>query len=234
MAERFFAYNITPGRIQLEADEAHHALKVKRLNIGDAIEVTNGAGWVGFGQLVKGHPRRCEIDIFSVQHIEPPVHCLKLVVGITKTTERMEWMIEKCVELGVQEISFTTMDRTQRSNVNLERLEKKAIGAIKQSKQAYLPHLTASSGLQEALSPEPDSPIFIADVEAKIDAKSALTQKPIKKTIVIIGPEGGFSAEEQQVFLERRAQKINLGPSTLRTETAAIYICALFRSQVLF
>ena len=145
----------------------------------------------------------------------------------------MEWLVEKAVEIGVGEITLLQCDHSERSFLKTDRLEKLAVSAMKQSLHTLLPKINPAVNLSEWLrSPLSAlySPLkFIAHCEAdKPRVPLATALQPGKDTVVLIGPEGDFSDEEIALALECGFQPVSLGPSRLRTETAALYAVAAF------
>lgn len=136
----------------------------------------------------------------------------------------MEWFVEKVTELGIDEITLLECDHSERSFLKIERLQKVAISAMKQSQKATLPRINKSqpfSSITQNISPYK----YIAFVDHgnpqhlfKIAPKSG-------NYIVLIGPEGDFSSEELENALQADFLKVSLGPSRLRTETAGIAAC---------
>ena len=145
----------------------------------------------------------------------------------------MEWLVEKAVEIGVGEITLLQCDHSERSFLKTDRLEKLAVSAMKQSLHTVLPKINPAVNLSDWLrSPLSalHSPLkFIAHCEAdKPRVPLATALQPGKDTVVLIGPEGDFSDEEIALALECGFQPVSLGPSRLRTETAALYAITAF------
>ena len=150
----------------------------------------------------------------------------------TKNPSRMEWLVEKAVEVGVGEITLLQCDHSERSFLKTDRLEKLAISAMKQSLHTTLPHINPAVNLKDWLNSQLstlNSQLkFIAHCEAdKPRTPLANALKPSTNAVVLIGPEGDFSEEEIALALQCGFQPVSLGPSRLRTETAALYaVCA--------
>ena len=150
-------------------------------------------------------------------------------IGIapTKNIDRTEWAIEKCVEMGADEITLLLCEHSERKTVNIERLQKIVVSAAKQSLKTRFPILKPLTKMTD-LQVEGDK--FIAHcIEGykATDEKHALKDKIIRghQTTVLIGPEGDFSPAEVEWALANGYQPVSLGAARLRTETAAIVAC---------
>ena len=146
----------------------------------------------------------------------------------------MEWLVEKAVEIGVGEITLLQCDHSERSFLKTERLEKLAVSAMKQSLHTVLPTINPPVKLSEWLSQafrQSGTQVLklIAHCEAdKPRTPLAAALQPGRDAVVLIGPEGDFSEEEIQLALECGFTPVSLGPSRLRTETAALYAVTAF------
>ncbi|MGX8712385.1 MAG: 16S rRNA (uracil(1498)-N(3))-methyltransferase [bacterium] len=224
------------GFCTLDAEESRHAVRVLRLREGDEINVTDGRGNLYRCRIVVADDRACTVEAveqdFSILNSQFSIH---LAVAPTKNPSRMEWLVEKAVEIGVGEITLLNCDHSERSFLKTDRLEKLAVSAMKQSLHTLLPPIHPAVNLSDWLNSHihtfTHSHIqrFIAHCEAnkpRIPLATAL--QPGKYTIVLIGPEGDFSEEEIALALECGFQPVSLGPSRLRTETAALYAITAF------
>lgn len=220
----FYYPNISVGAFSFNEEESKHCIKVLRHKAGDTLQLIDGKGSLAQAIITKDHPKKCEGEITQVTLFEPNRNYqLAISIAPTKQHERIDWLVEKACEIGVDEINFITCHNSERERVNLERLQKICISAIKQSKQYYLPALGELKPLKEYLKTEPDWQKYIAWCETNDTDNLAikLTQSP-KKIHLLIGPEGDFSAQEISYVKEVGYQPISLGPNILRTETAAI------------
>ena len=232
----FYCKDITPeGFCTLDAEESRHAVRVLRLREGDEINVTDGRGNLYRCRIVTADDRACVIEAaeqeFSTLHSPFSIH---LAVAPTKNPSRMEWLVEKAVEIGVGEITLLECDHSERTFLKTDRLEKVAISAMKQSLHTLLPEIHPAVPLKDwltkPLSHSATQPLkFIAHCEAdKPRSPLATVLQPGKDAVVLIGPEGDFSEEEIARALECGFQPVSLGPSRLRTETAALYAVTAF------
>ncbi len=228
----FYSKDISSsGFCTLDAEESRHAVRVLRLREGDTIHVTDGQGHLYQCRIVTADDRGCHVEVvetLSTPH--SPLPALHLAVAPTKNPSRMEWLVEKAVEIGVGEITLLQCDHSERSFLKTERLEKIAVSAMKQSLHLTLPRINGAVSLSEWLSSNHrSSQRFIAHCEAdKPRTPLGAALKPGQDTVVLIGPEGDFSEEEIVLAMECGFQPVSLGPSRLRTETAALYAVTAF------
>jgi 16S rRNA (uracil1498-N3)-methyltransferase len=164
-----------------------------------------------------------------------------MAIGITKQTDRLEWFVEKATEIGVREITLLITNHTGRHKVNVERLNKIAIAALKQSGNVYLPVISLPSRFENFISKSDlsfrsrlvgreissaNSLKLICTATQETEIKNVIGQH--KKVIALIGPEGDFTKDELQLAFDNGYQPVSLGPHRLRTETAALTAaCAL-------
>jgi 16S rRNA (uracil1498-N3)-methyltransferase len=160
------------------------------------------------------------------QEYEKKDFYIHLIIAPTKNMDRMEWMLEKCVEIGIDEISFIQTRYSERKEIKTQRLEKIAIGAMKQSLKAYLPKINEMISWKDFLKKENSENFkMIAHLEEGNRKFIQPFAKPNSKYAVLIGPEGDFSPEEIKQAIEKGFQPVTLGNSRLRTETAGLVAC---------
>ena len=118
----------------LSEAESLHCVKVLRHQVGDSLFVTDGVGHLYQAQIIEAKAKACKLHNFQLIREEAPkgFH-IHLAIAPTKNIERMEWFVEKAIELGVDQITFLKCQNSERKGINLERMEKKAVGAMKQS-----------------------------------------------------------------------------------------------------
>jgi 16S rRNA (uracil1498-N3)-methyltransferase len=231
----FYSKDITPdGFCTLDAEESRHAVRVLRMREGDTINVTDGRGNLYQCRIVQADDRACVVEVVgntSNQAIKQP--SIHLAMAPTKNPARMEWLVEKAVEIGVGEITLLQCDHSERTFLKTERLEKLAVSAMKQSLHLSLPCInpvvSLRDWLQSSIITNHSSLKFIAHCEAdKPRMPLAAALQPGSDTVVLIGPEGDFSEEEIALALDAGFTPVSLGPSRLRTETAALYAVTAF------
>lgn len=218
---------------ELSEEESKHAVRVLRLRAGDEVTLADGLGASYTAHLTDDHPKRCKLAITQVTH-HTKASQLHIAICPTKNSDRIEWFIEKAVELGVARISFLTCERSERTKINMERCIKTAVSAMKQSKQWWLPELDDALPFTTFCKAHAAQHThkFIAWCETPhTSALSALLPTQSAPALVLIGPEGDFSPDETNVATQLGFQPVSLGNSILRTETAGIYVCALMRGK---
>ena len=223
----FYAPDIKDS-LTLPEEESNHCVQVLRRTAGDEVVVTDGVGNLYHCVITNPHRKHCELRIESVETPEA-LHEGWIRIGIapTKNIDRTEWAIEKCVEMGADEIVLLLCEHSERKTVNIERLQKIVVSAAKQSLKARFPILKPLTKMTD-LTVAGDR--FIAHcIEGykATDDKRALKDKIVRghETTVLIGPEGDFSPEEVKWALEQGYEPVSLGAARLRTETAAVVAC---------
>jgi len=216
----FYQPELINGIRHLDADESRHAIKVLRLNIGQEMNLIDGKGTFYKARITSDNHRKCEFEVIEEKPEAKTDRFRHIVVAPTKNLDRTEWFVEKAVEIGVDRISFILSKNSERKVLKTERLRKKAISAMKQSIKAHLPIIDEMVSLKEFLSSTDGDNKFIAyvDFDNPVELKSVVG----KDSIVIIGPEGDFTHQEVDLAVDNGFQKVSLGQSRLRTETAAL------------
>lgn len=220
----FYQPEITEGVVHLDEEESRHCIKVLRKNSGDLIHITDGKGSFYDALITKADARQCE---FSVKEKKPQTarrYRIHIAISPTKNADRIEWFVEKAVELGVDEITLMDCDKTERSHIKSSRLQKVAVSAMKQSLKAFLPVVNDMTPFSDVLKTKRASG-FIAYVDASNPLHLRQAAAGFQDALLLIGPEGDFSKEELSHALNAGFQKVSLGPSRLRTETAGMAAC---------
>ena len=228
-----FAPDLAPAAAtyQLSEEESKHAVRVLRLNVGDAVALLNGRGSLFTATVADANPKRCQLRITQHETVPPRPHFTHVAVAPTKNLDRMEWFVEKAVEIGVERISFLRCARSERRELKLERLEKIVVSALKQSGQAWLPQLDDMTDYAAFVASVAPETTFIAHLEAGERTALAQVAGAGPGCCVLIGPEGDFTPAEITLALSRGIRPVTLGASRLRTETAAL--AAVFTAQII-
>ena len=213
-------YTSNPNATILEADEFFHCTKVLRNREKDIIYLTDGKGNLYESEILKIKKNQC--DIRSIKKIKTLKKNKKnhVVISVIKSQNRLEWMVEKLTEIGIDEITFISTKHSEKSNINYKRIDKKIISALKQCKSLFKPKINKLISVNDFLKYDFEtSNKYIADLSSKIEMKK---NKNHINSLIVIGPEGDFSKEELEDFKKKGYQKISLGNQVLRSETAAI------------
>ena len=215
----------------LNKEESHHCCKVLRLNEGQEIRIINGIGEIGTGIITAADSKKTQFKIDELKHYPEPVRSCAIAIAPTKSNDRFEFFLEKAVELGVSKIIPILCHRSERKNLNHERMMKIVMSATKQSLRAYLPELkplTKFNGLEQEVK---NSTSFIAHCEE--GEKTELDEVSASNTLILIGPEGDFTDKEIALANNWGAKPLSLGINRLRTETAGIFAAAaICKNQV--
>lgn len=213
---------------ELTPEESWHCTKVLRIKAGEQIHLIDGKGNFYEGILSIVNEKKCVADITSgprTQNKHP--YYLHLAIAPTKSIDRMEWLVEKSVEIGIDEITFMRCKNSERTIIKKDRLIKIAESAVKQSLQAYIPKINGLTNFNEVLSKDADLKFI-----AHCDESDKKTLKDFelcnRKSLVLIGPEGDFSNEEISSAKTTGFSELSLGVHRLRTETAGLYVCNAF------
>ena len=227
-----FAPDLRAGQLAylLAEDESKHAVRVLRLGTGSPVTLIDGRGGIFRATITEANPKRCALAITSHELIAPRPAYLHVAVAPTKNLDRMEWLVEKAVEVGVERLTFLRCARSERRDLKLERLEKIAISALKQSGQPYLPQLDELTDYAAFLQAVDPATTFIAHLAEGERLPLAQVVAAAPRCCVLIGPEGDFTPAEIDLALARGVRPVTLGTSRLRTETAAL--AAVFTAQV--
>ena len=227
---RFYCPDIA-DTLTLGEEDSKHCVRVLRMAEGDTIEVVDGTGTLYTCRITMAHPKRCAIVVLeSVK--QPPHwgHCIVLAIAPTKNLDRIEWLIEKCVEMGIDRIIPLRCHNSERTVLKTERLRKIMVAAMKQSLKATLPQLDEMTSLEQVMSEPFDGTRCIAYCDTMLPREQRLTlahaYRPGSDVMVLIGPEGDFSPEEVQAATAAGFVPVTLGESRLRTETAGLMAIA--------
>jgi 16S rRNA (uracil1498-N3)-methyltransferase len=218
-----FIGTINGNKAELTEEESLHCAKVLRKKAGDEITVINGSGTFFKARLETVGQKKCVAEIMEEKDSKPRNYYLHLAIAPTKQIDRIEWMLEKCVEIGIDEISFIQCKNSERVSLKVERMKKIVESAVKQSMQAYLPKVNELCSFKDILKVSVDQK-FIAhcDPSEKLNVRKIVFNN--KKSLVLIGPEGDFTKEEIALAREYNFSALSLGENRLRTETAGLYI----------
>ena len=214
-----------PCLINLGSEESFHSIKVLRMRTGETLHLTDGAGNLYEGQIIAQDTKSCPVMITSVinEYGKRPFR-LHMAVAPTKNIARFEWFLEKATEIGIDEITPLICEHSERVQIRIDRLQKIILSAAKQSIKTYLPVLHEPMKFDDFTKMNHTASRFVAYVEEyqPIHLKTAYKKGDCT---VLIGPEGDFSKKEMDSALNLGYIPVSLGPSRLRTETAAMVAC---------
>ena len=212
---------------ELPSDEASHAVRVLRLGTGDELMLMDGQGCFYRAEVTVASNHHCMYAIQETLPQERPWQGhIHLAIAPTKLIDRMEWMIEKAVEIGIDEITFLDCKFSERKVVKMERLDKIAVSAMKQSRKAWKPVLHEMTSFKGFITAERGGDKYIAHCYEEVERTFLFDElKALAATedvTILIGPEGDFSMDEVKDALAQGYHSVHLGTSRLRTETAGL------------
>jgi len=213
--------------IILGKEESQHCSKVLRHQAGDIVFVVNGMGSRYECQIKEANPAQTKLLVINAE-VQTRSYHIHIAIAPTKQPERIEWFLEKACELGVDEVTFLECDHSVRTKVNLERLEKITVSALKQSKTFFKAHLNGLGTIKDFISTETKSAKYIAIAAQATQDHLVKKIKPKTSYLLLIGPEGDFSEAEIKKALASGFAPVSLGESVLRTETAGLIGCHIF------
>ncbi len=235
--ELFYSNKIRDGRAELSAGESKHCVKVLRHRVEDEVLVSGGDGNLYRCRIIDADPDRTLLEVLSVEGgFGKHDYCLWMAVAPTKNVDRFEWFAEKAVEMGVDRITPLLCMHSERKVYNVERGQRLIVAAAKQSLKGQVPQLDVLTPFGELIKAASGFPgaKFIAYCDSDI-ASGLNTRQPLvsavsslksserkPQALFLIGPEGDFSSKEIDMALSDGFVPLSLGPSRLRTETAAL------------
>lgn len=219
-----FLGKIQGNYAELNQEESQHFSKVLRGKIGQEISVTDGFGKLAKGIVSQINSKSIEVELSEIQEdFEQRPYKIQVAIAPTKNMERMEFFIEKAVEIGIDEIHFLKSFHSERKNINVERCQKIVLSAVKQSLKAYVPEIHDLVKFNDFMKENHSATKLIAHCDSYFERQEfQKIVQPKKDYLILIGPEGDFSKEEIQLAYENGFTGISLGNQRLRTETAAL------------
>ena len=221
----FYAPHVATDFTLSEA-ESEHAIRVLRLSKGDEIHITDGQDFIYRATIINPHPKHCEVQIIETFQTHPlwPFQ-IHIAIAPPKNIDRMEWFVEKTTEVGIDTITCINCQHSERHVIKTARLEKIMISAMKQSQKARLPQLNDMTDFHDFINLPFSGSKYIAHCQEGEKALLKQIYPTGENALILIGPEGDFSAEEISLAIQQGFQPITLGTSRLRTETAAFIAC---------
>lgn len=229
MNQIFYTTEIENGIARLDAEESRHLLTVLRRREGDRLQMTDGNGFFYEAEILEAGKKQAVVRILETHQTPEPAARLHVAIAPTKQIDRFEWFLEKATEIGIQEITPLLCKRSERTTIRHDRLEKILISAMKQSLQSRLPVLHPPTPFKQLVQQARAPRRFIAWCPEELPPHF-MHQLPIATdALVLIGPEGDFTAEEVALAQVNEFSPVGLGPTRLRTETAGVLAVAGFQ-----
>ena len=212
---------------ELPQEEAQHAIRVLRLVEGDEIFLMDGEGVFFRAEVTLAQGKHCHYRIIeTIPQKKGWKGHLHIAMAPTKMMERVEWMVEKATEIGVDEFSFPLCKFSERKQMRKDRVEKIVVSAVKQSRKPWMPVVNEMTPFMDIIKHHPKG--FIChcyDEVPRTDFFEEIKSMDIKdndEVLVLVGPEGDFSIEEVKAAVDAGYKSVSLGSARLRTETAAL------------
>ena len=218
--------------ITLEADQAHYLRHVMRIADGSEVLIFNGFDGEWLARVAARGKRGAVLQLEQQIRLQPETFELVYAFAPLKHA-RLDYMVQKAVEMGASRLSPVLTQFTQISRVNMDRMRANAIEAAEQCGILALPQIDESVPFQKWLNSIPPSmAIVFCDEDATGSSPVEILQRSeFRELVVLVGPEGGFSEDERGMLLAReRVIRLSLGPRILRADTAAVAALSLVQS----
>lgn len=223
----FYHPELSENIFPLSPEESEHCIRALRHRVDDEIMITDGKGSLAKAKVVVDNPKSCLVELIDVKNdVNTRKRNFHLAVAPTKNIDRIEWLVEKSVELGVDAISFIICEHSDRPRVNMQRMERIAVSALKQSQTTILPTLEIlpfNDFIEHHKNDDAD--FYIAWCDDQNERQFVKEKFQHQNIILLIGPEGDFSPAEIETARLNRYVEVKLGNRRLRTETAGLYGC---------
>lgn len=224
--------------LSLPAEESHHIDRVLRLLPGSTIFISDGKGRSFKASITGKEKNRVKVKLLTAldERVEPPVS-VTLVQGLPKG-EKMDIIVQKAVELGVEAVMPVVTERSvvsfspEKARRKQERWQRIARAAAAQSQRCRIPKVYPVCPFPDILKKcsDLDLVLLLYEKEQHYGIKDITGNRSISSIMVIVGPEGGLTREEADLARAAGAQSVRLGPRILRTETAALAALAIILS----
>ncbi|ULQ56456.1 16S rRNA (uracil(1498)-N(3))-methyltransferase [Flavihumibacter rivuli] len=211
----------------LDEDTSRHVVSVLRMENGEQLHLTDGKGHLMTATIVDAHKKRCTVNIDQQHFEERKGAAVSIAISLVKNVSRMEWFLEKATEMGVTAIFPLLCHRTEKQHFRLDRMRQILVSAMLQSQQVWLPEISAPVAFPDLVNKEKADHRWIAHcLEEERLSLRELTPASGSQ-LILIGPEGDFTAEEISLALSNGFKAVMLGATRLRTETAGMVAASL-------
>ena len=223
----FYTNNVSEGTALFSREESSHCIRVLRMRRGDTLHFTDGEGSLYEGIITEDDPHEMKVSVTGMtKNVGKRQYRLHVAISPLKNDDRLEWFIEKAVELGIDEITPVICSRTEKKQIRKERLEGLILSAMKQSVKSFLPGLNEAVTFKEFVARGSAGRKLIAccDQQFERQAITSVTRRG-EDVVIMIGPEGDFTEEEVRLASDAGFLPVHIGTSRLRTETAGVAAC---------
>ena len=228
---KLFHGEVSNNQVIINDEEQTHIVKVLRMRSGEEIFVTDGKGNLAKGNL-HFEGKKVSLDILEIKENLPNFSTrLHIAIAPTKNIDRIEFFVEKATELGISQITLLQTEKTERKNLNIDKLRKQSIAASKQSLRFHFPIINDLTKFSDFIKNVDSENTFVAHCNEnleRIDLKMLRQAQhdSVQSITFLIGPEGDFSDKEIQLVAEKGVKAVSLGSQRLRTETAGVFVAA--------
>ena len=223
---------VTVGaQVVVEGDEAHHAVAVRRLRVGERLVLTDGAGTAVVGEVTATGKRSLEVAVLEIEVTPEPSPAFVVVQALPKG-DRGELAVEVLTEVGVAEVVPWAASRSvavwkgERADKSLARWRSTAREAAKQARRPWHPAVAPLASTAEVVRLLADADLAVVLHEGAATPLAGLEVPPHGRVVVVVGPEGGLSDDEVAEFVAAGAVSVRLGAEVLRTSTAGVVAVA--------
>ncbi|UYQ92070.1 16S rRNA (uracil(1498)-N(3))-methyltransferase [Chitinophaga horti] len=206
----------------MDEPTSKYCIQVLRMERGGRVLLADGSGNKYEAVIADDNRKKCVLNIDSVSAVPAPPCMLHIAIAFTKNVSRMEWFLEKAVEIGITHITPIVTTRTEREKFKAERFENILVSAMLQSQQFFLPQLSEPVAFDKLVAGGLPQQAFIAHCLPESKTHLLDAAKPGNDAMLLIGPEGDFTPEEITDALSRGFIPVSLGNTRLRTETAGM------------
>ena len=227
--------NAQGSSLTLSEATSKHCIQVLRMQPGDEIQLTDGQGLLVTAVITLAHKKHSQVRVLD-RDLQPAADSrVAIAIAPTKNIGRIEWALEKLTEIGVSEIILMKTERTERTAIKTERIQQILISAMLQSRQVHLPLLKGLIPFKTVLADyQGFSHKWVAHLLDQGNKKTLSPAREKESHIILIGPEGDFSAAEIDLALapEYQFEPVTLGKTRLRTETAGLVAGVLLKIEI--
>jgi len=222
----FYTPEISGSTYTLTKEESKHCARVLRKNIGDILDLTDGKGFFYKAEIIDASPKATVVNVIDkIPERHKRAFKLHIAIAPTKNISRTEWFLEKSTEIGIDTITPILTFHSERKEVKHERLLRVITSAMKQSLKATHPVLNEMIRFEEFITQPFEGKKYIAYIDDKYNDLLGSKYQANEDALILIGPEGDFSAQEVEKAIALGFEPVSLGSSRLRTETAAVAAC---------
>ena len=218
------------NEIFLKDQEHIHLVKSLRFDINETVFITDGKGNKYETKLIEKERNTSKLEIINKFTASEKKSKLSIAISPTKKSNRFEWFLEKVTEIGISSIYPIVCDHSEKKSLNINRAKKILISSMKQSLQTYLPEIFEPTDFSNFVNKP-----FKNELKLVATNKKDFNPQPFSEfsgtgnTLIMIGPEGGFSNDELIIAKNAKFTAVSLGDNRLRTETAGV-ACAMLHN----